>query len=301
MPNTIEETLRTSKNSVIGDSAADAAAITFAAGAALGTPTPHPHNSNESFAVIPEGYYTEFLIKPQQPTLQNGNVQLTAADSFIHYVNLHKRPDSLIYANGDNSAKFVAVLNEHNAYSDEAYIVAKGDAAGENGIFAQHRDFRATLTLEWSQEWKTWKGSNRKPATQLDFANFIEENLDDLIEPTGSEMLTTVLEFQAAKDGRFNSKANLQNGSVEFVYVDQVTQESGKLTMPTTITINIPVIKHSAPRPITARLKYRVKESQLHIWYEIIRAYRVEDDAIQAVADTIAQTTGLPVLHGNPN
>jgi uncharacterized protein YfdQ (DUF2303 family) len=295
----IEDALGVSRHSVHSEGAADAAAITFAAGAALNGATKHPHDKDKSYFILPEGYEYHPISKSQTPELQQGNVALTAAESFIYYVNQHKRPDSLIYANGENSAKFIAVFDEHNKFDNSTYEESFLEGC-QNGIFAQHRDFRATLTLEWSQEWKTWKNNNRKPATQLDFANFIEENLDDLIEPTGSEMLTTVLEFQSAKDGRFNSKANLQNGSVEFVYVDNVTQESGKLTMPTMITINIPVIKHSTPQPISARLKYRVKDSTLLIWYEIIRAYRIEDDAIQTIADKIAETTSLPVLHGDP-
>lgn len=270
-------------------------AVLFAAGSAVNAAHAHPHDANASVFIIPEGYKTEAVRKPEHPTQQTGNAQFTSVASFCFYTNLHKRPNTLIYANTQSqNPSFVAVYDDHHAY-DAGIIVDEGHS---NGLFAEHKQFRATLTLNWSEEWKTWNASNKTPMSQLEFASFIEDNIDDVIEPSGADMLTTILDFKTSSEGRFNTKANLHNGSVEFVYTDTVSQASGTLTMPTQITINIPVIKHNAPQEILARLKYRVKDGKLAIWYEIIRAHRIEDVAIDTAAKDINEQTSVPVLYG---
>lgn len=64
------------------------------------------------------------------------------------------------------------------------------------------------------------------------------------------------------------------------------------------ISIGIPVFWNGAAYQITARLRYRVKEGQLHFWYELIRPDKILEDATKTLISHIKGETDVPLYFG---
>ncbi|MDR5821960.1 YfdQ family protein [Caballeronia sp. LZ043] len=267
----------------------DVAAL-LAAGVALADPKKSPLPDGKPFVIVPEG----FQAKPLDDVFENparaaGTVKLRDAASFIAYFNRQKRAESLIYASLD-PARILGVIDDHRAY---------GSLHGEHDG-ANWRAYRVEFPVPASREWKTWTNKDRQPMGQLELAELIEDNLPDIISPDGSTMLSIALNFEASKEGNFVSAARLQDGSTNFVWKEDVNATGNKIAMPSLITLSIPVFENGAPYSIDARIKYRIKDGVLKIWYELIRPHKVLEAAFRAVWAQIEEQTATKILLGTP-
>jgi uncharacterized protein YfdQ (DUF2303 family) len=269
--------------------AKDAVAI-LSAGTALAGPHKSPLNDGVPFVVVPEGYKVEHIFeRDESPARATGTVKLRDANSFVTYFNRQKRAESLIYASLD-PAKILGVIDDHRAYGTEF--------TNEDG--ANWRSYRAEFAVPASREWKTWTGKDRQPMTQLELAELIEDNLPDIINPDGSTMLSVALNFEASKEGNFVSATRLQDGSTNFVWKEDVNATGNKIAMPSQITLSIPVFENGAPYSVDARIKYRVQNGTLKIWYELVRPHKVLEVAFRAIWSQIEEQTATKILLGSP-
>ncbi|MDR5815835.1 YfdQ family protein [Caballeronia sp. LZ033] len=270
----------------------DVAAI-LSAGTALAGPQKSPLPDGKPFVIVPEGFKTQTLEDVfANPARAAGTVKLRDAASFIEYFNRQKRPESLIYASLD-PARILGVIDDHLAY-DEA-LAGDDKAKGANW-----RAYRVEFPVPASREWKTWTSKDRQPMGQLELAELIEDNLPDITSPDGSTMLSIALNFEASKEGNFVSAARLQDGSTNFVWKEDVNATGNKIAMPSQIRLSIPVFENGAPYSIDARIKYRIKDGVLKIWYELIRPHKVLEAAFRAVWAQIEEQTAKKILLGTP-
>jgi uncharacterized protein YfdQ (DUF2303 family) len=150
-----------------------------------------------------------------------------------------------------------------------------------------------------SREWQTWTKANRQQMSQLAFAEFLEDNLPDIAAPDSTSLLEMVLAFEATKGGAFKSVQRLQSGDVNFAYVDEVTG-GGAVKMPPKIALNMPVFERGEPYAVDARLKYRIKDGGLSLWYELVRPHVTSRQAFDAMISGVVARTGIPVWMGEP-
>lgn len=246
-------------------------------------PKAHPHADGQPFVVLDEGQTVETLSLPQRPHRHRGTVMLDTIESFVAYVNLAAAdtPDlkKHIYCRAD-PVKFVAVLNDHDA------------AAG-------WRDWRAVFTPRASQEWSAWAAANKKKMTQLEFAEFLEDRTPDFVSPSGGDILEAVLNFEASKASAFKSAQRLADGSVNFAYVDEATG-AGAFRLPTVFALGLPVFDRGDSYPIEARMKWRLADGKLVLWYELVRPHKVLETAFEALRGGIMVGTGRKLLDGAP-
>jgi uncharacterized protein YfdQ (DUF2303 family) len=266
------------------------AAAILAAGTSLAGPQKSPLNDGVPFVVVPDGYKVEHIFeRDDSPARAIGVVKLRDATSFVTYFNRQKRAESLIYASLD-PAKILGVIDDHRAYGSEF--------TNEDG--ANWRAYRVEFAVPASREWKTWTSKDRQPMTQLELAELIEDNLPDIVSPDGSTMLSVALNFEASKEGNFVSATRLQDGSTNFVWKEDVNATGNKIAMPSQITLSIPVFENGAPYSVDARIKYRVQNGTLKIWYELVRPHKVLEVAFRAIWSQIEEQTGTKILLGSP-
>jgi uncharacterized protein YfdQ (DUF2303 family) len=267
----------------------DVAAI-LAAGSALAGPQKSPVTDGKPYLLVPEGFKTQVLDQVfESPARASGTVKLRDAASFIEYFNRQKRPESLIYASLD-PARILGVIDDHRAYG-----TLQDEHDGANW-----RAYRVEFPVPASREWKTWTGKDRQPMSQLELAELIEDNLPDIVNPDGSTMLSVALNFEASKEGNFVSATRLQDGSTNFVWKEDINATGNKIAMPSQITLSIPVFENGAPYSIEARIKYRVANGVLKIWYELIRPHKVLEVAFRAIWAQIEEQTATKILLGTP-
>lgn len=229
------------------------------------------------------------------PRRKRARVTLLDAPSFIDYIKRHgSLTDSTIWCETDykkGDVDFKAIINDHGADDDKP----------------AWRDHTATFSPEFSEEWKRWSGSNEKTFGQAEFANFIDNNLKDIVStdgegfPTGAQMLEMAISFEAKQDMRFKSAIRLQSGGVQMQFVqDDDKQTVEKMQMFDRFAIGIPVFWNGDAYRIEARLRYRVRDGKLTFWYELIRQDKTLEAATKTVIDMIREKTGSPFFFGDP-
>lgn len=256
----------------------------------IGKPHKNPDADGRHFAVVPEAWAVKELPTVQHPDRPSGTVKLRDAASFIRFFNDHKVPRSRVYACLD-PASFLAVFDEF----------ASPDAGNDSSVQKQAdwRGFRAEFKVPASREWGIWTGANRKQMSQLSFAEFLQDNLPDVATPDGATLLEMSLNFEAAQSGNFIAAQRLQDGSHNLQWKAD-NNATGSVKLPEFITLRIPVFENEAPSDITARLRYRVPDGKLAIWFELVRPHKVLEEAFRATWARIQNDAAAVILLGSP-
>ena len=120
--------------------------------------------------------------------------------------------------------------------------------------------------------------------------------------PTGSDILSMALGFEANSDKRLRSKINLQSGGFSLEFVDTENEQT-RTTMKffERFTIGVPVFDGSpSAYLLEARLKYREASGKLSFWFELIRPDRVFKQAAVDELTNIKNSTGFAIVSGKP-
>lgn len=241
------------------------------------------HNGDQVI-ILPEGYEHSVFKKDEYrltPFIQASPTFLTDT-SLIAYVNEYKSPTTKIFAN-DSVVR--AVLNYH---SKEA---------------AAHASHIAVLTLKHSREWSAWMEVNGRPLDQKTFAEFIEENLLNVLDPDGATMVELVSTLESKTEVEFSSNIRNDNGTQRLVFDEkqtaQGTTSKGKMDIPRKIKLGLPVFKGGDPYPMEAFLRTRINAGKATFIVKLDNPTRVSDKAFSDVCAEITNQTGLAILEGS--
>lgn len=269
-------------------SAETSAASLIAAGLALAGPQKNPGPDGRHYAIVPDGYeIIDELPAAKLPERPKGIVKLRDAASFIRFFTDHAEARSRVYATME-PARFLAVFDEFDLKGSDAMAHQ-----------ADWREFRAVFEVPASREWLLWNAANRKQMGQVAFAEFLQDNLPDVAQPDGTTLLEMALNFEAAQTGTFIATQRLQNGSHNLQWKAD-NNAGGTVQLPEQILLSIPVFENEDPRELSARLRYRVKEGVLSIWYELVRPHKVLEAAFRATWKRIADEANATILLGTP-
>jgi len=163
------------------------------------------------------------------------------------------------------------------------------------------RDQRAVFRAELSREFAAWLSKDRKPMEQEEFAVFLEDNIADVVEPSGETLLAVALTLQAKTEVSFNSHRRLDNGQIQLSYVENIDARAGAgaIEIPREFTIGMRLFKNGDGYKVRARLKYRLSASKVKFWFELDRAENAIEAAFQEYVDQ-ARENGFTVLIGKP-
>jgi uncharacterized protein YfdQ (DUF2303 family) len=234
----------------------------------------------------------------QAPKRMKGAVRMDDAESFIAYFNRFAAAQSLIYGATAPTLGFVGVLNEHIPPSA--------------GIGApDYRDLRALFTPKLSPEWQAWTGRNGREKGfkgNVEFAEWLEDQIPDVVKPAGSTLLQIALTFKVQEGVLYKHIARLADGNVDLDYQRTVdagatTGAGGKVKIPEDFTIKVPVFAGiNAPKyDVQARFRFRLNGGALSIWYELIRPHKVIEQAFVDLLDLIQRQCKRKVLFGAPD
>lgn len=218
------------------------------------------------------------------PRRKTGTVHVEDLGSFLTYWHKHSDTNSELYVN----------VEKH-------YITAVLDANTAAGPrWGQHR---LILALKTTDKWKAWAGNDRRALPQRDFAEFIEDHLDDIRAPAAAEMLEIASTFQANTKVRFTSNVRLSSGQRTLQWeetVDARAGTTGKLTVPGEFTIGIAPFDFADAYEINARFRYRMNGGDLIVQYLLNDPAAVIRDAVLDVVGQIEEQTKASVMRGTP-
>jgi len=253
---------------------------------AVSQPVHTVHDRAEQIVALRAGYSLQDVEKHlPAPVRKRGLVTLYQPDSFVAYVNAYADVDSAIFADVQES-KLTAVIDYHRA----------GDGSARWG------EFRAIYGPRITSEWKTWTDQNKKELTQVTFAEFLENNLPDIASPDGATLLEIAQNLQIKKDVAFKSSIRLANGETQFTYEERHDDDAakGEMKLPELVILGLAPYEGLAKREVQARLRYRIRDGgKLVIWFDIVRAHKILEDAFAAIVDRVHKGVGsVRVVHG---
>jgi uncharacterized protein YfdQ (DUF2303 family) len=221
------------------------------------------------------------------PKLLKQHVQIQTAGSLKTYVNRFKNDDSMLFA--DVGANIIsAVIDYHEAPLD----VKDAKPVALHGVHV------ATLTLPYSKEWMVWTHLNEKLMSQVDFANFLEENGLDLFEPSGGELLDMCRDLQVTDTKHFDSSVRMGN-LVKFTYKkDESATTSQEMELPSEFTIAIPVYFNETPVHIRCLMRRKINDGDLSLGYKMVRLENVRQDEFKRIADNVQFDTAVTMVSG---
>lgn len=221
----------------------------------------------------------------RHPARKVGKPQFVRSASFCDYVNQQKTADSRLYI--PTQTQFICVLDHHVSEKDSA-------------DWGQHR---AQLDLKLTPEWQVWAGRDKGCFGQREFAQFIEDNSDDVATPAGAELLDLVRTLKATCNAQYNGTVEDKPGSFSASYVQTTRAQAGikgDLDLPTEFTLSIAPYEGGNKILIVARLRFEISNEKLRLHYELVKIQKFLDRALADISAGIEKATGLTAWYGTP-
>jgi uncharacterized protein YfdQ (DUF2303 family) len=221
------------------------------------------------------------------PRFKTGTIVVANVDSFATYYAKHSDTGTEVYADLD-AGRVTAILDAHTS---------------DGPRWAKHR---LILELTPTKPWQRWTGKDRTALPQVQFADFLEDNLVD-IDPDpvpAATMLQVATTFQAATKGSFSSKVNMASGSRQLLFEEETTASSGggkqQIAVPEKFAIRIAPFADTDRYRIEARLRYRIESTGLKLFFVLDRPEDSLRDAVKDVVEQVKAATGATIMLGTP-
>jgi uncharacterized protein YfdQ (DUF2303 family) len=216
------------------------------------------------------------------PPRKSGTTTVRDAKSWIAYFAKHSSDATEVYSDSERLT-ITAVLDAHSADTPS------------------WGDHRVVLSLRQTDAWKQWIRNDGELLDQEAFAEFLEDHLPELLEPSAADMLEIAQSIQAATKVDFQSGVRLSSGQRQFQYVETQTTKAGQkgqLTVPETFVIGLVPFEGSEGYRLTARLRYRITDRGLRMGYKLERPADILRTAFVDVVNEIDGDIEQPVMNG---
>ena len=229
-------------------------------------------NPEELLFAVPEGMKVEKLPRLRDlPNRIKGSLKVVEVKSFIDYWQKFSSDKSVILANLEQE-EFRAVFDYHEP-DKPAWL-----------------DHTCILKCQTSTEWRTWFRKNKSMFSQVDFAEFIEANAIDIINPSAADMIEVAMTLQANKKVKFNSGVRLDNGQIQLGYHEVIEGSAGakgQLKIPDKFSLALRIFQGGDKYDVECHLRYRINDGDLRFFYQIIRPERLLEDAFNLVKEQV--------------
>jgi uncharacterized protein YfdQ (DUF2303 family) len=181
-------------------------------------------------------------------------VKVDCKDSFVAYLDKYGNADTLIKI---HESKIEGIIDYH---------AADGTPGWGGHVVA--------YTPPVSEQWEKRIAHDKKAQSQDELAEFVEDMASDFVRPDSATMLEIALTLEVASGVNFRRGVRLHDGRVQLQYMQQTegrAGEEGRLEIPRQFSIGVPVFCRREAYAVEARLKYRLKDGSLKIWYELVR------------------------------
>lgn len=229
-------------------------------------------------ALLPHNFKLESLEK-LLPEPQRISRSVTAHDvtGLIAYTNAFKTEKTAAFCSPVQKPSIVVRLDDHQP--------------GQPSRGTHSVTFNCATTTEWT----TWTNGDKKQMDQITFAEFIENNLREITDPNGADMLTMVLNFKDCGSADFKSAVRLSDGRMQFQFIEK--DNATEARFPETLKLAVPVFEGQPVRyEGKAKLRYRVlREEGLKLWYELDRPDLILRTAYADLLAHVEAQTGLSI------
>jgi uncharacterized protein YfdQ (DUF2303 family) len=153
---------------------------------------------------------------------------------------------------------------------------------------------RAEIKFSESRKLKEWRRT-LEWMNQTDFANFLEDHLEDVLEPSGQDLLSIATDLEASSSGSFKGKVNLQNGSTKLCYQDDVETT---VEVPRLLTLGIPLFEHGDKYKLGARLRFVISGGSVKFKLLFTNLQDAKDQEFERIVQEIEEKASVSIYRG---
>lgn len=186
-------------------------------------------------------------------------------------------------------------------YADDETMALTAILNDDHGQVAGWRDNRVTLALRHTPEWTHWTSRDGVMLSQEAFALHIEDGLHEIVAPAAADMLDLAQTFQATTSAKFKGGQRIATGERQFVYEEEVDAAAGKggqVAVPDTFTLRVAPFYGSTLIDLTARFRFTLRASVLHLGYKLDRPKAVELEAFRVTVGAVEEELSLDAVAG---
>ena len=220
------------------------------------------------------------------PVNPAGTLTLLTPESFGRAISDHRDARTKVFADGEKS-EIVAVFDFLQAGGNVSTSLPDARGIGWGQL-------RAVIGFSESRKLKEWKRT-LEWMSQADFANFLEDHLEDVVEPEGQHLLEIATDLEASSTGGFKGKVNLQNGSVKLCYQDEVETS---VEIPRNLTLGIPLFEHGDRYKLGARLRFIISGGSVKFRLLFTNLQDAKDQEFERIVQEIEEKTKAPIYRG---
>ena len=212
-----------------------------------------------------------------QPRQIERHLKVTDIATFCSYWDKWSDQHSEIFADIDKRT-VRAVFDEHTDG------VGEGEQRAANALIEPvARWGRHTVSYEspLSREWQAWADNDKSRMDQVEFAEFLEDRIAEVVQPAGADLQEIITNFRLQRDVTFDSAIRLQDGGVQLKYHEQ-NEPVTDMEMPEELELAVAPFHNGTVYKLRARLRYRLHGGSLALWYERIEPWRVLEHAFCA-------------------
>lgn len=266
------------------------------------------------FAIVPESMDIKSLkgIKDEYKTKPDRRKGMINALDLISFVNLANR------FKADNSALFQKATIGDQRFDADLRCVLNYHPAGGDNKSADNKDHTVHYGFPLSEELKTWLAKNKQPFNSKEFAEFLEDNIADLVVADPARFVTNfgditpsfttpsmIMQLSRGIDIRVDEKVTqayrVSDGSFNLQYTSDNKDSTGQpLRLPEWFALGIPVFQNGESYQIPLRLRFRVKEGQVSWFFEMYRKNDVFNAAFNKDCSVAQVKTEIPMFNGVP-
>jgi uncharacterized protein YfdQ (DUF2303 family) len=240
--------------------------------------------------VFPRGESVKSLAHLMAPTRKKAKVTVHDYQSFIAYVKKHREPGrtALFAVVTETAGVFTAVLDYHEENTE---IIGK----------PQYGDHVCVLEMRHTPEWVRWVNNSGTPKSQVDMAQFLEDNRLDIKEPEAAKIIEIAKTFEATQGVSFKGAVRLQNGDRRLDYNVQTgarAGEAGNLEIPERIELSLPIYVNGPEYGISAWFRYSIDNGVLRLRYELIRPHKFIELALAEAGNAIEKELEMTLHKG---
>ncbi len=233
--------------------------------------------------LLPPGYSTKDVSHPDIQDLHiKQTVTLDDAASLSTYTNRFSDDRSILIADYD-SLSIRSHLDWHN--NNDADLLPEPCA------------HVATLKIRSSEEFERWNSMQGTLHDQSEFAEFLDENVSDIVDPDPNVFLEIARDLEATQGCQFKAGTRLQTGERSFSYETE-TQVKNDFVVPQRFTLSIPLFDGEQPTDIVASFRFKPSPKGLGLGFVWRRVEYVRRAMFKEIAHRVSEETGRPVVFG---
>lgn len=190
----------------------------------------------------------------------------------------------------------IAIYIDRNPKAPAVVAVLNGNGKDGPGW----GDFRAQIEFRQTPQWGKWVGIDGKLLPQTAFAEFIEDNMEDIADPAGARMLEIATYLEATRTVNFKSGIRLSSGEIQFQNLENMDAKvgAGSIAIPETITLGLAPLQGSPLFKIPARFRYRLSDGKLTLGIKLQRIEDLMRDVVEDVVAKIERGANVSVIEG---